>query len=58
MNKPGFHLFRDADGSIFVGATSQNPTPATNAEFLVLTFKPLKTAPAAELSINVRVNCG
>lgn len=39
------------DGSIFVGATSQNPTPAADAEFLVLTFIPLKTAPAAELSI-------
>jgi hypothetical protein len=41
----------NADGSIFVGATSQNPTPAADAEFLVLTFMPLKTAPAAELSI-------
>ena len=39
------------DGSIFVWATSQNPTPATDAEFLLLTFMPLKTAPAAELSI-------
>jgi len=39
------------DGSIFVGATSRNPTPAADAEFLVLTFMPLKTAPAAELSI-------
>jgi hypothetical protein len=39
------------DGSIFVGATSQNPVPATDAEFVVLTFKPLKTAPTAELSI-------
>jgi hypothetical protein len=39
------------DGSIFVGATSQNPTPAADAEFVVLTFKPLQAAPAAELSI-------
>ncbi len=39
------------DGSIFVGATSQNPTPAADAEFVVLTFRPLKAAPAAELSI-------
>ena len=39
------------DGSIFVGAISQNPVPAADAEFLVLTFMPLKTAPAAELSI-------
>lgn len=39
------------DGLIFVGATNRNPAPATDAEFVVLTFKPLKTAPAAELSI-------
>jgi hypothetical protein len=39
------------DGSIFVGATSQNPAPAADAELLVLTFRPLKAAPAAELSI-------
>lgn len=39
------------DGSILVGATSRNPTPAMDAEFLVLTFIPRKTAPAAELSI-------
>jgi len=44
-------LFRDAHGPIFVGATNRNPAIATDAEFLVLTFKPLKAAPAAELSI-------
>lgn len=39
------------DGSILVGATSQNPAPAADAEFVVLTFIPRKTAPAAELTI-------
>ena len=39
------------DGSIFVGASNQGPEAAADAEFIVLTFKPLKTAPAAELSI-------
>jgi len=41
----------NADGSIFVAATSQNPTPAADAEFVVLTFIPRKTATAAELTI-------
>jgi len=39
------------DGSIFVGASSQNPAPATDAELLVLTFKPVKAGPAAELTM-------
>ena len=39
------------DGSIFVAATSQNPTPATDAEFVVLTFIPRRAAPEAELNI-------
>lgn len=39
------------DGSIFVGVINQNPAPAADAELLVLTFRPLKAAPAAELSI-------
>lgn len=39
------------DGSIFVGASNQNPTPAADAELLVLTFRPVKPAPAAELSV-------
>jgi hypothetical protein len=41
----------NADGSIFVAATSPNPTPAADAEFVVLTFIPRKTASAAELTI-------
>jgi hypothetical protein len=39
------------DGSIFIGASNRDHTPAADAEFLVLTFKPLKPAPVAELSI-------
>lgn len=39
------------DGTIFVGASNPGPESAADAEFLVLTFKPLKTASAAELSI-------
>jgi cohesin domain-containing protein len=39
------------DGSIFVGASIQDPASATGAELLVLTFGAVKTAAAAELSI-------
>ncbi len=39
------------DGTIFVGASNPGPVSASDAEFLVLTFKPLKTASIAELSI-------
>jgi Cohesin domain len=39
------------DGSIFVGASNQGPEAATDAEFIVLTFRPLKAASVAELSI-------
>lgn len=39
------------EGSIFIGASNPDQTPATDAEFLVLTFKPLKPAPVAELSV-------
>lgn len=39
------------DGSIFVGASNQGPVPPADAEFLVLTFRPLKLASVAELSI-------
>ncbi len=39
------------DGTIFVGASNPGPESAVDAEFLVLTFRPLMTASAAELSI-------
>ncbi len=39
------------DGTIFVGASNPGPVSASDAEFLVLTFKPLKPASKAELSI-------
>ena len=38
------------DGSIFVGVSNQTPTPASDAEMLVLTFKSIKAA-AAEISV-------
>jgi hypothetical protein len=41
----------DPDGSIFIGASNSKPIPAEAAEFVVLTLKPLKPAPAAELSV-------
>jgi hypothetical protein len=39
------------DGSIFVGASSKKASPATDAELLVLTFKPIKPATSAEISV-------
>ena len=41
------------DGSIYVGASNHNPVSTADAELLVLTFKPLKAAPAAELTMAV-----
>jgi hypothetical protein len=38
-------------GSIFVGASGRGAAAAADAELLVVTFKPVKPAPAAELSI-------
>jgi len=40
------------DGSIFVGASGPTAMSASDAELLVLTFRPLKSAPAAELSVS------
>lgn len=48
---PNFSYRAGPDGSIFVGASSPSAAPVFDAELLVLTFKPLKAAPAAELSI-------
>jgi hypothetical protein len=39
------------EGSIFIGASNADHAPAANSEFLVLTFRPIKPAPVAELSI-------
>jgi len=39
------------DGSIFVGASIQDPASASSAELLILTFRTVNTAAAAELSI-------
>lgn len=39
------------DGTIFVGASNPGPESAADAEFLVLTFKPIKPGAVAEISI-------
>jgi len=41
----------NSDGSIFIGVSNQNPTSASDAEMLVLTFKPKRAAAAAEISV-------
>ncbi|MBI4204716.1 MAG: hypothetical protein HY527_06790 [Betaproteobacteria bacterium] len=46
-----FNYRVNADGSIFIGASGQGSVPASDAELLVLTFRPIKPAPIAELSI-------
>ena len=46
-----FNYRVNADGSIFIGASTQGSVPASDAELLVLTFRPIKPAPNAELSI-------
>jgi hypothetical protein len=41
----------NSDGSIFIGVSNQTPTPASDAEMLVLTFKSIRAAAAAEISV-------
>ena len=41
----------NSDGSIFIGVSNQTPTPASDAEMLVLTFKSIKAVAAAEISV-------
>jgi cohesin domain-containing protein len=38
-------------GSIYIGVSNQTPGPATDAELLVLTFRPIKAAASAELTV-------
>jgi len=49
--KSAFGYRVNTDGSIFVGASNQTPAPASDAEILVLTFKTIRPAAAAEISI-------
>ena len=49
---PNFSYRANPDGSIFVGASSQNPVPVSDGELLVLIFRPVKSAPVAELSVS------
>jgi len=46
-----FSYRANPDGSIFVGASIQDPAPAAGAELLVLSFRTVKTAAATELSV-------
>ena len=46
-----FSYRANPDGSIFVGASIQDPASASGAELLVLTFRTVKTAAATDLSI-------
>src|SRR5215470_5048842 len=39
------------EGSIFIGVSNQNPASASDAEMLVLTFKPKRAAASAEISV-------
>ena len=41
----------NSEGWIFVGVSNQTPASASDAEMLVLTFKSIKAAPAAEISV-------
>lgn len=41
----------NGDGSIYIGVSNHTPAPATDAELLVLTFKPIKAGTSAELSV-------
>jgi hypothetical protein len=52
-DKTGSFGYRvNSDGSIFVGVSNQAPTPASDAEMLILTFKSIKAAAAAEISVS------
>ena len=51
-DKTGSFGYRvNSDGSIFVGVSNQSPASASDAEMLVLTFKSIKAAAAAEISV-------
>jgi hypothetical protein len=41
----------NGQGSIYIGVSNPAPTPAADAELLVLTFKPIKAGTSAELSV-------
>jgi hypothetical protein len=41
----------NSDGSIFIGVSNHTPAAASDAEMLVLTFKSIKAAAAAEISV-------
>jgi hypothetical protein len=50
--KDAFGYRVNPEGSIFVGASSQTAAPAADAEFLVLTFKPIRPGAATEIKVD------
>jgi hypothetical protein len=42
----------NSDGSIFVGATGRGVAPGTDAELVVVTFKPIKSGATAEVKLS------
>jgi hypothetical protein len=51
LGQGNFSYRVDADGAIFVGATSSGQAPGTDAELLLVTFRPLKAGATAELNM-------
>lgn len=50
--KGAFGYRVNTDGSIFVGASNPAAAPAADAEFLVLTFKSIRSGTAAEIKVD------
>jgi hypothetical protein len=48
---PSFTYRVNPDGAVFIGASVQHAVPASGAQLLALTLRPLKLGPAAEVSI-------
>jgi len=52
FGKGSFSYRVNAEGSIFVGATSEPVAPGADAELVIVTFKPLKRGATAELNMS------
>ena len=48
----GNFSYRIGDGSIFVGASASGAAPGTDAELLVVTFRPIKAGAMAEVKVS------
>jgi hypothetical protein len=49
--RAGFGYSVDADGHIEISASSKDPAPAADATLVVLTFRPIRPAPSAQVSL-------